>query len=77
MAAHLDPMLDRKKGTLALNSFWLENEDSGRDAGFADALARGLIRLAGFAKAVHLDLSVVKPTILRRHLQSRMRAHGL
>ena len=69
-------MLDRKKGTLALNSFRLEDEDTGRDAGFADALARGLIRLAGFAKAVHVDLSVVKPTILRRHLQASMRAHG-
>jgi len=70
LVARLDPKFDRETGTLILNSFWLENERTGKDANFAEALTRGLVRLVRFVKAQDLDVSAVRPAILRKHIQA-------
>jgi hypothetical protein len=72
LVARLDPKLDRKAKELVINGFWLENESAGHDIDFADALARGLTRLATFVKAHHVDVSAIGPCALRMHLQSRL-----
>lgn len=73
LVARLDSKLDRDTQTLVLNGFWLEKEQTGKDAQFAEALARGLRRLAEFVKARSVDVSIVTPPILRRHIHPRMK----
>jgi hypothetical protein len=74
LAARLDSKLERESGRLIINGFWLEDERTGKDAGFAEALARGLARLARFVEADRIDVSAVKPAALRRHIQARVKA---
>jgi hypothetical protein len=72
LVARLDPKLERETGTLVINGFWLEDERTGKDADFADALARGLAHLARFVAAGEVDVSAVKPAALRKRLQTQM-----
>ena len=69
LVARIDPKLERKSGTLQVKGFWLEDEASAADAGFADALGRGLARFASFVKARQVDLDVIQPEKLRKHVQ--------
>jgi uncharacterized protein len=75
LVARLDPKFDRVTETLVINGFWLESERLGKDMDFAEALARGLTRLAKFLRASHIAVSAVKPLKLRRHLQIRVQAN--
>ena len=59
-------------GTLVIKGFWLDDERLGRDGDFADALARGLRRLAGFVRAARLDAAAVAPASLRRHVEAHL-----
>jgi len=68
LVARLDPKLDRTTQTLAINGFWLEDNATGKDPDFAEALGAGLIRLATFVGADRLDLAAIRPIKLRRHL---------
>ena len=82
LVARLDPWFERASGTLIVRGFWLEDKSLGDerrgdkrlgdDADFADALARGLRRLAEFVKAVHVDAAAVEPARLRRHIEARV-----
>ena len=72
LAARLDPKFHRETETLVINGFWLENERLGKEADFAEALVRGLTRLAKFVNARDVDGAVVKPPALRKHIQARM-----
>jgi hypothetical protein len=69
LVARLDPKLDRSTGTLVVKGFWLEDAATGEDAGFADALARGLVSLARMAGAQQVDVEAVEPAALRAHLR--------
>ena len=73
LVGRLDPKFDRAAEVLAINGFWLEREQTGTDTDFAQALARGLMRLAKFVHARHVDVSVVKPSVLREQLQIQMK----
>jgi hypothetical protein len=52
---------------------WIDDPALERDADFAEALARGLSRLAEFVGAVRVDASAVKPMRLRKHLDVRLK----
>lgn len=70
LVGRLDPKLDRKSATLAINGFWLEEEATADDPAFAVALARGLSRFAAFHAASRVDLSAVRPGHLRDHVSA-------
>jgi uncharacterized protein YcaQ len=72
LVARLDPKVDRASETLVINGFWLENQEMAKEANFAEALARGLVRLAEFVKATDIDTSAVNPAKLRKHIQMKM-----
>ncbi|HSG42435.1 MAG TPA: crosslink repair DNA glycosylase YcaQ family protein [Anaerolineales bacterium] len=65
LVARLDPKLDRTTMTLEIKGFWLE-DDAPKDAEFADALGKGLVRFAKFVEATKIDLSAIKPVKLRQ-----------
>jgi uncharacterized protein YcaQ len=69
LVARIDPKLERTSATLQVKGFWLEDETSASDPGFADALGRGLARFASFVNAHHVDLAAIQPAKLRDHLQ--------
>jgi len=69
LVARLDPKLDRTTMTLEIKGFWYEDDAPVKDIDFADALAKGLIRLAKFVRAKKVDVSVIKPVGLRKHIQ--------
>jgi uncharacterized protein YcaQ len=65
LVARLDPKLDRTTMTLEIKGFWHEDDAPIKDAAFADALAKGLIRFAKFLGAKKLDVSAIQPVKLR------------
>jgi len=68
LVARLDPKLNRKTMTLEIKGFWREDDAPVKDAAFADALARGLIRFAKFVEAKKIKLDSIKPAALRRQV---------
>jgi hypothetical protein len=66
LVARLDPKLDRTTMTLEIKGFWHQEDAPVKDVGFANALARGLIRFAKFLGAKQVDLSAIEPAGLRR-----------
>jgi uncharacterized protein len=73
LVARLDPKVDRSTATLVINGFWLEDAQLGKDMDFAEALARGLTRLATFVRARDVAASAVKPPRLHKHIQTRLK----
>jgi len=69
LVARLDPKLDRTTMTLEIKGFWDEDDAPVKDAAFADALAKGLVRFAKFVEAKKVDVSAIKPVGLRKHIQ--------
>ncbi len=69
LVARLDPKYDRVAKTLVIKGFWLENDQTGKDGRFADALGRGLVRLVQFLGVRLLDVAAVDPPILRSHIR--------
>ena len=65
LVARLDPKLDRKTMTLEILGFWHEDDAPVKDADFANALAKGLIRFANFVEAKRLDIRSIKPAGLK------------
>ena len=68
LVARLDQKLDRTTMTLEIKGFWHEDDAPVKDAEFADALAKGLIRFARFVNAKKVDVSTIKPLRLKRHV---------
>src|SRR5688572_8600844 len=73
LVARLDPKLDRTTMTLEIKGFWHEDDAPVRDADFANALAKGLIRFAKFVEAQQIDLSSIRPPALRRTVQKKLK----
>jgi uncharacterized protein YcaQ len=73
LVARLDPKLDRTTMTLEIKGFWHEEDAPVKDAAFADALAKGLIRFAKFVGARKIDLRAVKPVGLRKAIEPRLK----
>jgi len=73
LVARLDPKLDRKTMTLEILGFWHEEDAPVKEAAFADALAKGLIRFATFLGAKKITTSSIRPTGLRKHVEKVLR----
>jgi uncharacterized protein YcaQ len=69
LVARLDPKMDRATMTLEIKGFWHEDDAPVKDAAFADALAKGLIRFAKFLDAKKVDVSAIQPVNLRSHMK--------
>ena len=72
LVARLDPRLERAAETLVVKGFWLDGQGLEHDGDFADALARGLGRLAELVKAAHVDAAAIEPARLRRHIEAHL-----
>ncbi|HLF75801.1 MAG TPA: crosslink repair DNA glycosylase YcaQ family protein [Anaerolineales bacterium] len=72
MVARLDPRLDRSTMTLEIKGFWHEDDAPVKDAGFAEALEKGLVRFAEFVAAKKIDVSVIKPVGLWKRIQKAL-----
>jgi uncharacterized protein YcaQ len=66
LVARLDPKLDRTTMTLEIKGFWYEEDAPVKDANFANALAKGLIRFAKFVEAEKIKLDAINPVALKR-----------
>ena len=66
LVARLDPKLDRTTMTLEIKGFWHEDDAPIKDADFANALAKGLIRFAKFVDAEKIKLDTIHPAGLKR-----------
>jgi len=65
LVARLDPKLDRTTMTLDIKGFWHEEDAPVKDADFANALAKGLVRFAKFLEAKKIKLDSIRPVALR------------
>lgn len=74
LVARLDPKLDRTTMTLEIKGFWCEDDAPIKDADFANALGKGLIRFASFVDARKLDISAIRPVRLKKHIQKLIKA---
>ncbi len=72
LVARLDPKLDRRTMTLEVKGFWYEGDAPVKDADFANALAKGLIRFAKFVEAKRVEVSAIKPVSLRKHMKAKL-----
>ncbi len=72
LVARLDPKLDRTTMTLEIKGFWSEDDEPVKEAAFADALAKGLIRFAKMVEAKKVDVRAIKPVGLRRAVKRVM-----
>ncbi|NWG05501.1 MAG: winged helix-turn-helix domain-containing protein [Chloroflexi bacterium] len=77
LVARLDPKLDRSSMTLEIKGFWHEDDAPVRNAGFASALAKGLIRFANFLEAKRIKMSALRPTALRQEVRRLIKPTGL
>ncbi len=68
LVARFDAKLERAERRLVVNGLWLEDEATGRDEAFAEALARGMTRFLRFLGAERLDVAGVPQAGLRRRL---------
>ena len=73
LVARLEPKFDRRTMTLLVKGFWAEEDATLKDAGFTDALARGLVRFASFLSAARLDVSGINPMRLRKMIVNAWR----
>jgi hypothetical protein len=74
LVARLDPKLDRSTMTLEIKGFWKEEDAPVKDADFADAFAKGLLRFAKFLGARKVLTRTIKPTPLRQHVDALLRS---
>jgi len=72
LVARFDPKLDRTTMTLEIKGFWHEDDAPVKDAAFASAFAKGLLRFAKFLGAKKVDVSVIRPVGLREHVKAVM-----
>lgn len=72
LVARLDPKLDRTTMTLEIRGFWHEDDAPMKDADFANALAKGFIRLAKFVEAERVNLDALTPVGLKRAVKKAM-----
>lgn len=74
LVARLEPKLDRQTMTLELLGFWYEDDAPIKDAGFANALAKGLVRFAKFLGARKVTTHSIHPAGLRKQVETVL--HG-
>ncbi len=70
LVARFDSKLDRTTNTFIILGFWLEEKSLGKDAAFAEALARGFARFVTFLGASKLDAEAISEPLLRRRISA-------
>jgi uncharacterized protein YcaQ len=70
LVARLDPKLDRSTMTLEIKGFWTESDAPVKNAEFADALAKGVLRFAKFLGAKKVVTKPIQPKPLRQHVDT-------
>lgn len=68
LVARFDSKLDRTTNTFVILGFWLEDKALGKNADFAEALARGFARFTEFLGAARLDAKAIREPVLRRRV---------
>jgi len=76
LVARLDPKLDRTTMTLEIRGFWHEEDAPVKDADFAQALAKGLVRFAKFLEAKKIKMNTIRPAALRAEVQRLVKKTG-
>lgn len=74
LVARLDPKLDRATGTLEIQGFWQEDDALVKDADFARAFTKGMLRFAKFVDAKRVKLDAIQPAKLRKQVESTLKA---
>jgi uncharacterized protein YcaQ len=74
LVARLDPKLDRTTMTLEIKGFWHEDDAPVKDADFANAFAKGLIRFARFLGAKKIITNSMHPPRLRKQVETILRS---
>jgi uncharacterized protein YcaQ len=69
LVGRFDARMDRPASTLVINGLWLEDDALARNDAFADALGRGMERLAIFLDAGAIDAGAVSDRKLRSAVQ--------
>ena len=57
---------------LEIKGFWHEDDAPVKDITFADALAKGLIRLSKFVGAKKVDVDAIKPVGLKKQIKKML-----
>jgi uncharacterized protein YcaQ len=65
LVGRFDARMDRSTGTQVINGLWLEDDALARDEAFAEAIGRGMERLAMFLEARQTDARAVPQRSLR------------
>ncbi|MGE5379156.1 MAG: winged helix-turn-helix domain-containing protein [Bacteroidota bacterium] len=73
LVARLDLRLNRPTMSLEIKGFWHEQDAPVKDLAFANALARGLIRLTGFLGAKKVTTDVLHPAGLKREVRKQLK----
>jgi uncharacterized protein len=68
LVARFDSKLDRTTNTFVIQGFWLEDEALGKNAAFAQALARGFERFVRFLGADKTDANAISEPLLRKKI---------
>ncbi len=69
LVARMDSKLDRASMSLQIRGFWSEPGAPLKEAAFAEAFARGLLRFAEFLGAQQINISGIQVPSLRRELR--------
>jgi uncharacterized protein len=74
LVGRIDLKLDRPAASLRVLGFWTEEPKWKHDTRFAEALGRGLGRLADFHRATDVSLGGVRPAALRQQVARAVRS---
>lgn len=69
LVARLDLKLDRTTMTLEILGYWNEDDTPVQELEFANALARGLVRLSNFLCAKKVNAAAIQPAKLRKRIE--------
>ncbi|TAK12655.1 MAG: winged helix-turn-helix domain-containing protein [Anaerolineae bacterium] len=68
LVARFDSRFDRKTNTFVILGLWLEDKALGKDESFAEALACGFSRFAGFLGASKMNAKAISEPLLRKRI---------
>jgi uncharacterized protein len=74
LVARLDMKLDRPTMVLEIKGYWNEEDAPVKEAEYANALARGLLRFARFLGAHKVNTAAIQPLKLRRQINAMLTA---
>jgi uncharacterized protein YcaQ len=73
LVARLDLKLDRATNVLEIKGYWNEEDAPVKDADFANAFGKGLLRFAKFLNARKVRTATIQPVKLRKHIDAILR----